>query len=430
MSWWKKLFGKVAGRDPFADAFKAWNSATYSYTGSDWSAAEKLFRDALAKTPNSWVGQFGLGALLSDKEQKFSRYQGYEPRRPVAAAVTCLKKSIELNPEAAAPHLWLAIELAGSNLEAAVSHYTAANSPAATTIDERLHSRAAQGHAHWEVAIAFAKGGRQVEAVSAFRRAIELFPHLGEKVPEGAKAAEAWADATFDCLPGREKFSSEEAQLWRLWLRRDRQALRHAGVPGALFVVARIRERFYDLPPELLELGAAVVPAAVVELGCIKSGENERAAGDQFITTLAKAGDNRAIGPLVTLVSNLAAGQKKLGDYEKDLRMRCVIRALGGIGDARAVRPLIGLLDPNERNDSNSISVAAASSLSAILRRDARRLPAECLAELSTLRHSVRTEQCTAEGGRDNEFDYEVHLGVDVSTVKQLAAAELSRRGT
>lgn len=423
MSWWSRLFGKSAAQGPFTEAFKAWASARRS--DGDWWEAKRLFRSALAKSPDSWVGHFGLGGVLSDEERAAvnNTLRKPKPRRPSAESVQSLRKALELNPAAAEAHLLLTVQFAASDPATAASHFAAATSPAAR-MDESIYPRSRQADDYWEAAVGFAGGGRRELAVAAFRRAIELNPRFADQTPDGAMAADCFADAAYDLLPGREAFSEEEAQLWRLLLRKDRQGLRRAGVEGATFVARWVRKRFYDLPVELLEVGAAVAPEAVVELGCLKSDASEKTAGDTFIAAVGQAGDPRAVGPLVAIINGRPTGQSNYGNW----RLKSVAAALGTVGDAQAVKPLVGLLDPNERNDSNSVSNVAAKSLEAILHRHARVLPDECLVELANLSHTVQNEVCTAESGRDDEFTSSVDWGVDVGQVKQLAADEIARR--
>ncbi|MBA4066300.1 MAG: hypothetical protein C0501_21810 [Isosphaera sp.] len=424
MSWLSRLLGR-SRRGRFAKAFKAWHSVWYSsQPGIDREVARKLFRDALAKEPGSWVGHFGMGAFLSDMERLGAKAGGTKSRRPVADAVECLRKALKLNPAAAEPHLVLAAQFAASDPAAAAAHLAAATAPAAR-IDESIYPRRLQADDYWDAAVGLAAGDRREPAVAAFRRAIELNPRFADQTPDGAKVVDGFADAAFDLLPGRAGFGDEETRLWRLWLRRDRQALRHAGVPGAAFVARRAGARFPDLAPELLEVGVAVIPAAVVELGCIKTNESEVTAGDRFITALGQARDPRVVGALVAIVNGRPTGQSNYGNS----RLRLVVETLGPVGDVQAVKPLVGLLNPNERNDNHSVSVAAANSLEAIVRRHPRELPGALLAELADLSLSVRTEEMTAERGRDDEFTYSVDFGVDVSKVKRLAQVELARRG-
>jgi HEAT repeat protein len=131
---------------------------------------------------------------------------------------------------------------------------------------------------------------------------------------------------------------------------------------------------------------------------------------------LGKIGDARAVEPLIAAL--WAKGTKNREVQE------VAVEALGEIGDARAVAPLVGLATDSDSGTARS----GVYVLKDLLERVATQVPTETLREITASKRFFEWQMYEAPPGCSMVPTWHVQ-DVEASSVKQLARQELIRRG-
>ena len=163
------------------------------FGGTSWQQCyvykdiETLWRDTIAKNPNSWMAHYNLGVILEEQNKPdeaishYNRSLQLNPQYPktynnlgvalkamgrLDDAVTYYRKAVELKPDYFEAHnnLAIALKLQG-RLDEAISHYRQALIIKPDYVD-----------AHYNLGIALKSKGRLDEAIDHYRLALRIRP--------------------------------------------------------------------------------------------------------------------------------------------------------------------------------------------------------------------------------------------------------------
>lgn len=174
----------VAGEKYKAEDEDLFGQAMYSlFVSEETAAAEKLARSDPQRMKTSYEGNLSLARLYVNDGRH-------------AAAMQYLNTSIRLDPEAAAPHVWVA------HVHRKMSRWTAAVKAAQRAID--LDAEYSEGY--YQLACALTRLGRTKEALAALTKSVELDPDQVEYMVEEADLK------ALSKMPGFKKLIPEPAK--------------------------------------------------------------------------------------------------------------------------------------------------------------------------------------------------------------------------
>ncbi len=131
-------------------------TATWGQAHVYWDL-ETLWRDTLAKNPDTWLAQNNLGTVLrqADKPEE---------------AIGHFKRAVQLKPDLAEAHYNLGVTLAQLNrFPEAIGHY-----------EQALRFKPDFAEAHYNLGVALAESGRVTEAMEHWEEALRLNPDYAE----------------------------------------------------------------------------------------------------------------------------------------------------------------------------------------------------------------------------------------------------------
>jgi len=223
-------------------------------------------------------------------------------------------------------------------------------------LNEYLLARApGSAEVHTNLGVALAERGRAAEAITHFRRAVELDPdhvraynNLGCLLAEEGRLAEAQAqfqsairlrpgdaEAHFNLgnvLSQQRRFPEAAAEYRRAVESRGHYARAYHGLGNALLALGE-REEALENQKRAVALDPGLLPArAALGLGLIQSGEYDAARAHLEIVIRAQPDELRALGALAWILATHP--RPRPGDAEEAVRLAERAAALSGGGQA------------------------------------------------------------------------------------------------